>query len=88
MARTGYIAVSETVNGGKTAVSHVYEDASRFIDATNILHKWLWLNQSQEMSAHVMVTWMRGETYSDHSVCVRYYVPGTVGHWFEIFYRA
>jgi len=85
---TGYLAVSETVNGGKTAVQRVYEDVSSFDEATEVLHEWLWLTQSQRMALHVIRTFMRGEIYADHSVSVRYYVPGTVGHWFDIFYRA
>lgn len=88
MAGTGYIKVTETVDGGRKYSQRLCEDAGSFDEATLTLHMWLWLTQSQDMSARVIMTWMRGEIYSDHSVSVRYYVPGTVGHWFEIFYRA
>lgn len=88
MAGTGYLAVSETVNGGRSYNERVNEDAASFDDALETLHMWLWLTQSQAMALHVIRTFMRGEIYSDHSVCVRYYVPGTVGHWYDILYRA
>ena len=84
----GTIRITETVNGGKTYAERLSKDARSFNDATMTLHAWLWLNGSQERSARVIMTWMRGEIYSDHSVNVRYYVPGTIGHWFEILYRA
>ncbi len=85
---TGFLRVRETVNGGRTHVQRVYEDAASFNEATDTLHAWLWVTQSQAMALHVIRTWMRGECYADHSVTVRYYVPGTVGHWFDILYRA
>lgn len=88
MAGTGYITVTETVNGGRNYRDRVREDAASFTEATETLHEWLWLTQSQRDAVRIIMTWMRGEIYSDHSVSVRYYVPGTVGHWFEIFYRA
>ena len=88
MAGTGYIKVTETVNGGRDYRERVCEDAASFTEATETLHAWLWLTQSQRDAVRIIMTWMRGEIYSDHSVSVRYYVPGTVGHWFEIFYRA
>lgn len=88
MAETGFIRVKETTDYGRTYREHVYAPATRFVEATDTLHEWLWLNQSRVMALHVIMTWMRGEIYSDHSVSVRYYVPGTVGHWFEFLYVA
>lgn len=84
----GRLTVKETTNGGRSYRTRVDTPASRFYDATESLHEWLWLNCSRVMALHVIMTWMRGEVYSDHSVSVRYYVPGTVGHWFEILYVA
>lgn len=84
----GTLTVKETVNGGRSYRTHVDTSASQFVSATVSLHEWLWLNQSQETAAVIIIRWMRGEVYSDHSVSVRYYVPGTVGHWFEILYVA
>ncbi len=84
----GTLTVKETTDGGRTYATRVDTPASRFYDATESLHAWLWTNQGRVMALHVIMTWMRGEVYSDHSVSVRYYVPGTVGHWFEILYVA
>lgn len=84
----GTITVSETVNGGRSYSERLSHDVESFDDATLSLHEWLWLYGSQERSARVMMTWMRGERYADHSVNVRYYVPGTLGHWYTILYRA
>ena len=88
MAGTRYIKVTETTDGGRTYSQRLCEDANDFTGATLTLHMWLWLTQSQRDAASVIMAWMRGEAYSDHSVSVRHYVPGTVGHWYEIFYRA
>lgn len=88
MAGTGSIRVTETVNGGRSYTERLSEDVGSFDEATMTLHEWLWLTQSQSMSVRVLMTFMRGEYYSDHSVRLRHYVPGTVGHWFEIVYMA
>ena len=88
MAGTGFLKITETVNGGRTYSQRLYDDVADFNEATMRLHMWLWLNGSQERSARVIMTWMRGEQYADHSVNVRYYVPGTIGHWYQILYRA
>lgn len=88
MAGTGYLKVTETFNGGRDYRVRVFEDVASFTEATETLHAWLWLTQSQRDAVRIIMTWMRGEMYSDHSVSMRHYVPGTVGHWFEIFYRA
>jgi hypothetical protein len=87
MASTGYIKITETTDGGRTYSQRLCDDVADFNDATLRLHMWLWLNQSQDMSAEVIMRWMRGEEYAGHSVSVRYYL-GTIGHWFEILYRA
>ncbi len=84
----GWVRVQETVNGGRTHVQRMYENAASFDEATDAVHAWLWLTQSQAMALYVMKSWMRGESYADHSVNVRYYVPGTVGHWFNVTYCA
>lgn len=86
MAGTGSILITETFNGGREYRDRVFEDVADFTEATETLHAWLWLTQSQADAVRIIMTWMRGEFYSDHSVTVRYYVPGTVGHWFEIVY--
>lgn len=84
----GSLRVTRTHNGGRTE-SHAYDTtADSFNEATDTLVRWLWLNATLAMTQHVVKVWMRGERYADHSVCVRYYVPGTVGHWYDIMYRA
>lgn len=85
---TGLLRVTETVNGGQNYATCVYEDVADFEEATMTLHEWLWLTHSQESAAKVIMTWMRGEQYADHSVHMISYVSGTVGHWFDILYRA
>lgn len=82
------IMVSATKDRGKTYTVQLAKDVKHFEDATVSLHEWLWGNVPQEDCARVIMAWMRGEIYADHSVCVRHYVRGTVGHWFEIMYRA
>lgn len=88
MAGTGKLSITETVNYGREYSTRLAEPVASFNDATEMLHAWLWLTQSQRAAVYVIMAWMRGEIYSDHSVSVRYYVPGTVGHWLDIQYVA
>lgn len=83
----GTLTITEVVNGGRSARTELYLPVDDFNDATKFLFEWLWLFQS-ETARSIIMAWMRGEQYADHSVNVRHYVPGTVGHWFEILYRA
>lgn len=84
----GTIMVSSTQDRGKTYTVVLAAEAKHFEDATLSLHEWLCANVPQVDCAKVIMAWMRGECYADHSVCVRHYFPGKVGHWLEIMYRA
>jgi hypothetical protein len=84
----GTLSVTETTDGGRTNTVRMNLLANDFEDATALLIAYLWRDQSLAMTQHVVKWWMRGERYADHSVNVRYYVPGTVGHWFTILYVA
>jgi len=83
----GTLSIKERMQNNREGVRMSVPVAS-FNDATGVLHAWLWQFQTQKMACTVIMAWMRGERYADHSVNVRYYVPGTVGHWFDILYRA
>lgn len=84
----GTLTITEVVNNGRSAKTAMYLPVEDFNDATEFLFKWLWTFQSQETACNIIMAWMRGEQYADHSVNVRHYVPGELGHWFEILYRA
>jgi len=82
----GTLTITERLS--HESVRTTVDAAESFEDATDKLIAWMWRDHTLAMAQHVVKVWMRGERYADHSVNMRYYVPGTVGHWFDILYRA